>query len=106
LRWRDERGEHVFEMTAPAIKIGRGGAGYWVDLALETVPDVSREHVRIRWDPASRSFFARDLSSFGTNVDGVALPPRPEGGGEGDEAPLPPHATIGLAGVIGLAFEG
>ena len=105
LRWRDDRGEHVFEMTAPAIKIGRGGAGYWVDVALETVPDVSREHVRIRWDAASRSFFARDLSSFGTTIDGVPLPPRPEGGGEADEAPLPPRATLGLAGVIGLAFE-
>ena len=92
-------------MTAPAIKIVRGGAGYWVDVALETVPDVSREHVRIRWDAASRRFLARDLSSFGTTVDGVPLPPRPEGGGEGDEAPLPARATIGLAGAIGLAFE-
>jgi hypothetical protein len=107
LTWRDDRGEHVFHMTTPTIKIGRGGPAYWVDVRLDTVPDVSREHVRIRYDDASRRFYAQDLSSFGTTVDGVALPPRPAepASAEGPEVPIPPRATIALAGAVALAFE-
>lgn len=107
LRWRDSQGEHVFHMTTPTIKIGRGGPAYWVDLRLDTVPDVSREHVRIRYDDTSRSFFAQDLSTFGTTVDGVALPPRPAepATAEGPEVPIPSRATIALAGAVALAFE-
>ena len=107
LRWRDGQGEHVFHMTTPTIKIGRGGPAYWVDVMLDTVPDVSREHVRIRYDDTSRSFFARDLSTFGTTVDGVALPPRPAepATAEGPEVPIPSRATIALAGAVALAFE-
>lgn len=104
LRWRDAAGEHVHRMTTPVIKIGRGGATYWVDVRLDTVPDVSREHFRVRWDPEALGFLIQDLSSFGTTVDGTPLPPRPAGG-EAPEMPLPPRATIGLAGALTIEFR-
>ena len=108
VRWRDQQGEHAFRMVTPSIKIGRGGASYWVDVKLDTAPDVSREHLRIRYDEASHGFFVQDLSTFGTTVDGVALPAKP--GGEASaqaapEVPLPSRATIALAGVVSLSFE-
>lgn len=105
LRWQDEKGEHEFRMTSPHIKVGRGGQGYWVDLRLDTIPDVSREHLRIRLDEASGRFHVQDLSSYGTTVDGVAIPPRAEGAAAGEESPLPSNAMIGLAGVVFLRFE-
>jgi len=104
LRWYDQRGEQTFRMTRPSVKIGRGGAAYWVDVRLDTVADVSREHVRIRFDESSGTFFAQDLSSFGTTVDGVALPRTGEGD-EPAESALPARAVIGLAGVVFLEFE-
>jgi hypothetical protein len=103
LRWRDAAGEHAHRMTTPVIKVGRGGATYWVDVRLDTVPDVSREHFRVRWDPEAVGFLIQDLSSFGTTVDGKPLPPRPADG-EAPEMPLPPRATIGLAGAITIEF--
>src|SRR5262245_57569924 len=49
LRWLDERGEQTFRMTQSAIKIGRGGPAYWVDVRLDTIADVSRAHLRSRF---------------------------------------------------------
>jgi len=106
LRWQDERGEHEFRMTSPTIKIGRGGQTYWVDLKLDALPDISREHVRIRFDEASKRFMIQDLSRFGTTVDGVAIPARPESPADAaaEELPLPERAVIGLAGVVTIRF--
>jgi hypothetical protein len=39
-------------MAKNQIVIGRGGRDYWTDLKLNTLPDVSREHVRLRREPA------------------------------------------------------
>ena len=44
--------------------VGRGGRDYWTDIKLETLPDVSREHFRLRRDPASGQFFLKDLSRW------------------------------------------
>ena len=52
----------------------------------------------------SGTFYAQDLSSFGTTVDGVALPRTGEGD-EPAESALPARAVIGLAGVVSLEFE-
>jgi hypothetical protein len=104
LRWRDQSGEHAFRMVTPSIKVGRGGSTYWVDVKLDTVPDVSREHLRIRHDEVTRAFFIQDLSTFGTTVDGAPLP-APAAEAAAPEIPLPPRAAIGLAGVVILSFE-
>ena len=97
-------------MTKNEIVVGRGGRDYWTDIRLETLPDVSREHFRLRRDPASGQFFLKDLSQLGTTIDGVKAPSSlvVEGGEKRDrnlEAPVPPRARIGLAGVVFLDFR-
>ena len=61
-------------MTKDQIVVGRGGRDYWTDLKLDTLPDVSREHFRLRRDPASGKFFLKDLSRLGTTINGEKAP--------------------------------
>jgi hypothetical protein len=90
--------------------VGRGGRDYWTDLKLDTLPDVSREHFRLRRDAASGKFFLKDLSRLGTTINGEKAPSSIEFD-DGDrrdrnlEAPVPDQARIGLAGVIFLDFR-
>lgn len=98
LRFADQNGQQTFEVTKNQVVIGRGGRSYWVDLKLETLPDVSREHCRIRRDPESGRFAIEDVSQFGTAVDGKPI-------GRNASAELPERATISLAGVIDLRWE-
>ena len=106
----DDGGHKQFHMTKDQIVIGRGGRDYWTDLKLETVADVSREHVRLRRDPANGQFFLKDLSRLGTTINGERVPSSIEFGEDGKrdknmEVPLPARARIGLAGVIFLDFK-
>jgi len=110
IEYEDDTGAHVYQMTKDLIKIGRGAADRWVDLKVNAKKDVSREHLQIRRDPASGQFFIKDLSSLGTTVNGKRIPASIEhvNGEEVDknlEAPLPPKARIGLAGVLSLDFK-
>lgn len=110
IRYEDDLGPHVYKMSKEQIVIGRGGKAYWVDVKLNTLPDVSREHCRIRRDAASGRFYVKDVSQFGTTVNGTPVPPSMErvDGEERDknlEAPLPNRARIGLADTIFLDFE-
>ncbi len=97
-------------MTKDEIVVGRGGRDYWTDIKLDTLPDVSREHFRLRRDPATGQFFLKDLSRLGTTIDGEKAPSsiEMEGGEKRDrnlEAPVPARARIGLAGVVFLEFR-
>jgi predicted component of type VI protein secretion system len=85
-------------VTKNQVVIGRGGRSYWVDLKLETLPDVSREHCRIRRDAETGRFTIEDVSQFGTAVNGKPV-------GQNASADLPPRATVSLAGVIDLQWE-
>jgi pSer/pThr/pTyr-binding forkhead associated (FHA) protein len=110
LAYEDARGRRRVPITSPVVVVGRGGVGYWVDVKLDTSPDVSREHLRLRRDDASGQFFLKDLSSLGTTVDGVPVPSSVEvvegrKRDKGIEVPVPPRARIGLANVIVLDFE-
>lgn len=111
LRYSDERGEKVFAMTREEIVIGRGGKAVWVDLKLEGPPDISREHCRIRRDAASGTFYLKDLSQYGTAVNGTAVPTSIERSGQGNridrniEVALPSAAKIVLADVLVIEFE-
>jgi len=110
LAYEDERGRKRVPITSPVVVVGRGGVGYWVDVKLDTSPDVSREHLRLRRDDVSGRFFLKDLSSLGTTVDGVSVPSSVEvvegrKRDKGIEVPLPERARIGLANVIVLDFE-
>jgi len=110
IEYEDGAGHKTYRMTKDEIVVGRGGRDYWTDIKLETLPDVSREHFRLRRDPASGQFFLKDLSQLGTTIDGAKAPASMvvEAGQKRDrnlEAPVPARARIGLAGVVFLEFR-
>jgi hypothetical protein len=49
IEYEDQTGRQTYRMAKNQIG---GGRDYWTDLKLNTLPDVSREHVRLRRDPA------------------------------------------------------
>ncbi|MDQ1474318.1 MAG: hypothetical protein QOJ99_5798 [Bryobacterales bacterium] len=98
IRYVDQQGQKTFEVTKNQMVIGRGGRSYWVDLRLETLPDVSREHCRIRRDPETGRFTIEDASQFGTAVNGKPV-------AQNNPVEIPRRATISLAGVIDLQWE-
>ncbi len=100
----------AYQMTKEQIVVGRGGRDYWTDLKLETLPDVSREHFRLRRDPENGKFFLKDLSRLGTTINGEKAPSSIEyvDGEKRDrnvEVPVPEKARIGLAEVVFLDFR-
>src|SRR5580693_5284482 len=110
IEYEDKAGRQTYRMTKNQIVIGRGGRDYWTDLKLTTLPDVSREHVRLRRDAESGKFFIKDLSRLGTSVDGAQIPSSVEfvDGEKRDknvEVNLPEKARIGLAEVVFLDFK-
>jgi predicted component of type VI protein secretion system len=95
-------------MDKPDIKIGRGGQFRLVDLQLDASIRISRVHARIRRDDRGR-FFIKDLSEWGTTVDGhrIARGVTKEGDEVREidvESELPARARIGLADVVFLEF--
>jgi hypothetical protein len=110
LVYADDTGSHAHDMTKESITIGRGGIAYPVDVRIVSSADVSREHAKIRRDPATGQFFLVDLSSLGTTVNGRHVPRGyDEVAGErhenGKETLLPDRARLGLAEVVYLDFE-
>jgi hypothetical protein len=110
IEYDDQTGRKIYQMAKDEIVVGRGGRDYWTDIKLETLPDVSREHFRLRRDPASGQFFLKDLSRLGTTINGEKAPSSIEfeSGEKRDrnlEAPVPARARIGLAGVVFLEFR-
>ncbi len=110
IEYDDESGHHFYDVTKDCFTIGRGGIAHPVDIRIASSPDVSREHARIRRDPAGDRFFLIDLSTFGTTLNGRHVP---KGFDEvdgtkrenGSETPLPDVAKIGLAGTVFLDFR-
>jgi hypothetical protein len=110
IEYEDQTGRQTYRMAKNQIVIGRGGRDYWTDLKLTTLPDVSREHVRLRRDVSSGDFFIKDLSRLGTSVNGEPIPTSVEfvDGEKRDknvEVKLPAAARIGLADVVFLDFK-
>jgi len=110
IEYEDQTGRQTYRMNKNQIVIGRGGRDYWTDLKLTTLPDVSREHVRLRRDAQSGEFFIKDLSRLGTSVNGERIPTSVEyvDGEKRDknvEVKLPATARIGLADVVFLSFQ-
>lgn len=110
LAYVDEQGPHVFVMRKDVVSIGRGGSAHWVDVQVATGPRVSREHCRIRRADDGR-FFLRDLSTWGTSVNGQrvisSLQTSPAGQVEdtGQEHELPRDARIQLADALLIEFQ-
>jgi hypothetical protein len=110
IEYEDNGGRKNFRMTKDEIVVGRGGRDYWTDIKLDTLPDISREHFRLRRDPASGQFYLKDLSRLGTTINGEPAPSSIDlaSGEKRDrnvEAAVPPQARIGLAGVLFLEFR-
>jgi hypothetical protein len=98
IRYQDDSGPQTFLMTQDEISIGRGGDDLWVDLAIYTNDEISREHLRLRRDPGSGGFKITDLSRNGTWLNGRRI--------SGNvEIALPDRAEISLAEVVTLSFE-
>jgi hypothetical protein len=110
LTYEDNAGPHSFDIVRDSIVIGRGGIAYRADVRIDASVDVSREHARIRRDPASGRFFIVDLSSLGTTVNGQRLPKGYDDADgtkreNGVETELPAGARIGLADTVFLLFD-
>ena len=110
ITYRDDDGEHSFDVSKDSITIGRGGIAYPVDIRIAASPDVSREHLRIRRDPKSGTFYLIDLSTLGTTLNGRHVPrgfDERDGGKKenGAETTLPDAARIGLADTVFLEFR-
>ena len=106
----DDTGRHSHDMVTDSVTIGRGGIAYPVDVRIASSPDVSREHARIRRDPATGVFYLIDLSTLGTTLNGRHVPAgrdRSDSGRRenGAETALPDTARIGLADVVFLDFH-
>ncbi|HJT88900.1 MAG TPA: FHA domain-containing protein [Bryobacteraceae bacterium] len=98
IRYQDDSGPQTFLVSQNEVTIGRGGEDQWVDLPLYTSDEVSRQHLRLRRDPASGRFSIVDESRNGTWVNGRRL-------ARGVEEPVPDRAEIGVAEVVKLSFE-
>jgi len=110
LAYRDQAGDHTYDVAKDSITIGRGGVAYPVDVRIAASPDVSREHIRIRRNPESGAFFLIDLSSLGTTLNGRHVPRGFDDSQgtkreNGTETALPDAARIGLAGTVFLEFR-
>jgi FHA domain-containing protein len=108
--YEDDRGRHSYDVVKESLTVGRGGIAFPVDVRIASSPDVSREHARIRHDPASGRFFLIDLSSLGTTLNGRHVPrgyDEVEGGKRenGAETAVPDVARIGLAETVFLDFR-
>ncbi len=109
LTYHDDEGDHAFAVRKDLIKIGRGGLDTWVDVQVITSAKVSREHCWIR-NGADGRFFIRDVSTWGTSVNGQAIPPpvkSPEGlvVEPGAESELPADARIDLGETLTITFH-
>jgi hypothetical protein len=98
IRYQDESGPQTFLVTQNEVSIGRGGDDLWVDLALYTTDEVSREHLRLRRDAGSGEFKITDLSRNGTWLNGRRI-------AGNVEVPMPERAELSLAEMLSLTFE-
>jgi hypothetical protein len=98
IRYQDDSGPQTYLITQNEVSIGRGGEDLWVDLALYTTEEISREHVQLRRDAATGAFAIIDKSRNGTWLNGRRLR-------RDQEVRLPEKAEIGLADVLKLWFE-
>ena len=98
IRYEDDSGPQTYSMTQNQVRVGRGGNEHGMDLALYTTDEVSRDHLTIRRDPATGTFFILDASTNGTWLNGKRLK-------KGQEEILPPAAEIGLGEVLTLSFS-
>lgn len=109
LTYRDDVGDQLVPILKDLVKIGRGGSGAWADVQVFSTPKVSREHCWIVRDQDGR-FFIRDVSVWGTSVNGQPLPPAERSAegtvsAPGAQTELPASARIQLADALVMDFR-
>lgn len=104
-------GNKSYQMTKEQIVVGRGGINSWVDLKLDTnkiqlAEQISREHLRIKYDPISNKFYIKDLSALGTKVDGKIIPKSlsEDKRDKNIEIEIPSYCEIELADAVKIKF--
>ncbi|MFQ5570220.1 MAG: FHA domain-containing protein [Rhodothermales bacterium] len=109
LSFKDDQGPRTYTMTQTEIVVGRGDDDNdEVHVPLKTLPDVSREHLRLRYNPDQNTFLIKDISSFGTTIDGRPVTPSLDKATRRDRdhwEAIPAETTIGLAGVLFIDFK-
>ena len=114
LSYKEGGRKKTYTMVTRELAVGRRDESNqsYVQLQIDTPTDVSREHFRIRFNKAERSFEIKDVSRFGTWVNKhqveSSLPNEngvPEGPDREHWSPLPHEATINLAGVLDITFK-
>jgi hypothetical protein len=98
LKYADDSGRQTYYIAQNEVSVGRGGEDLWVDLALVTNDEISREHLRLRRDPANGAFLITDKSRNGTWLNGRRLK-------RDVEVPLGERAEIKLSDRLKLGFE-
>ncbi|HYW43120.1 MAG TPA: FHA domain-containing protein [Bryobacteraceae bacterium] len=98
IRYQDDSGPQTYFVKQNEVSIGRGGDDVWVDLPLQTNDEVSREHLKLRRDPATGAFTIVDNSRNGTWLNGRKL-------ARGVEEAMPSRAEIAISQVLKLSFE-
>src|SRR5262249_3075154 len=98
IRYEDDSGPQLYLVTQNEVRVGRGGDGHAMDLALYTNDEVSREHLVVKREAATGVFMIVDKSTNGTWLDGKRLR-------RGIEEFLPNRADINVAEVLTLSFE-
>lgn len=99
ITYRDNEGQHRFEMLQRDLTIGRADASNpEVGLRIHTHSDVSRLHLRIRFNEENQSFMVKDESTFGTHLDGLPIPQK-------QWIPLNVYAELFLADSVLLTFQ-
>ncbi|HYT66636.1 MAG TPA: FhaA domain-containing protein [Vicinamibacterales bacterium] len=109
LAYKDDVGDQLVPILKDLVKVGRGGSGAWADVQVFSTQKVSREHCWIIRESNGR-FFIRDVSVWGTSVNGQPLPPAVRSGEgtvsePGAQAELPPNARIQLADALVIDFR-
>jgi len=108
LSYEDNSGRHVYYMRKEQIIIGRrDDPAHYLDVALDTIPDVSREHARIRHETRTGDFSIKNVSRFGATIGGSKIESSLNDENEDINTwhPLPDVAEIGLANAVFIQFE-
>lgn len=111
LSFQTFEGNHSYQMTKEQIVIGRGGINSWVDLKIDTTKvhlaeQISREHLRLKYDQISSKFYIKDLSALGTKVDGKSIPKSlsEDKKDKNIEIEIPSSCEIELADAVKIKF--
>ena len=97
---------HRFDLAKTVTTVGRATEHNGdVDLRIPVEVAVSEEHAKLRVDPETSAVAVLDVSTHGTTVDGVAVPPSDPIAHVEHWEPVPVGATLGLGQYVYLTLH-